>query len=112
MSKHMTIEEFDKIRSSGTPRAAIQEYFLSYEDAIVKSNGSARDLRPLKVLCDTCAKLDAVVISYFEDPIYSDKAKRKYVRIAPEELRELVHSLLVIAEANEKLCKHLDTNKN
>lgn len=112
MNKHMTIEEFDKIRSSGTPIAAIKEYFLSYEDAIVKSNGSARDLRPLKVLCDTCAKLDAVVISYFEEPVYSDKAKRKYVRIAPEELRELANSLLAIAEANEKLCKHLDIQNN
>lgn len=112
MSKHMTIEEFDKISSPGTLRTAIKEYFLSYEDAIVKSNGSARDLRPIKVLCDTSGKLDAVVISYFEDSIYSDKAKRKYVRIAPEELRELAHSLLVIAEANEKLCKHLDTSNN
>lgn len=112
MSKHMTIEEFDKLRSSDTPNLAIKKYFLSYEDAIVKSNGSARDLRPLKILCDTCAKLDAVVISYFEDPIYSDKAKRKYVRIAPEELRELANSLLTIAEANEKLCKHLDIQNN
>lgn len=112
MSKHMTIEEFDKIRSSSTPNTAIQEYFLSYEDAIVKSNGSARSLRPLKILCDIHGKLDAVVISYLEDLIYCDKAKRKYVRIAPEELRELAHSLLVIAEANEKLCKHLDTNNN
>ena len=112
MNKHMTIEEFDKIRSSDIPITAIKKYFLSYEDAIVKSNGVARDLRPLKVLCDTCDKLDAVVISYIEEPIYGNKAKKKYIRIAPEELRELANSLLVIAEANEKLCKHLDTKNN
>lgn len=112
MSKHMTIEEFDKLRSSNTPNTAVKEYFLSYEDVIVKSNDSARDFRPLKILCDTYGKLDAVVISYFEESVYCDKAKRKYVRIAPEELRELADSLLTIAEANEKLCKHLDTKNN
>lgn len=48
-----------------------------------------------------------------ENPLHTEVVfKRKYVRIAPEELRELAHSLLVIAEANEKLCKHLDTKNN
>lgn len=112
MSKHMTIEEFDKIYNAGASIAAIQKYFLSYENAIVNSNASARDLRPLKVLCAVSDVLDAVVISYFEESVYCDKAKRKYVRIAPEELRELANSLLSIAEANEKLCKHLDIQNN
>lgn len=112
MSKHMTIEEFDKIYNSGASIAAIQKYFLSYENAIVKSNGSVRDLRPIKVLCSVSDELNNVVISYFEEPVYGDKVKKKYVRIAPEELRELANSLLAIAEANEKLGKHLDIKNN
>ena len=112
MSKHMTIEEFDKIYTAGASIAAIQKYFLSYENAIINSNASARNLRPIKVLCNVSDVLNDVVISYFEDPVYGDKSKRKYVRIAPEELRELASSLLAIAEANEKLCKHLDTKNN
>lgn len=112
MNKHMTIEEFDKIYNAGASIAAIQKYFLSYENAIVNSNASARDLRPLKVLCAVSDVLNDVVISYIDEPIYSNKAKKKYVRIAPEELRELANSLLAIAEANEKLCKHLDIKNN
>lgn len=38
--------------------------------------------------------------------------EQKYVCIAPEELRELTNSLLTIAEANEKLCKHLNIKNN
>ena len=109
----MTIEEFENACRTTSIKTAVEEYFQSYESIIVKKQGSIRDIRPMKILCETCGKsFCGVDISYYEEDVYDDKAEKQCIRVFPAELRDLANTLTAIADASDQLNKHLNSQSN